>query len=235
MSYNQTRSDNFDNNFSQDPNQFGSTGTGTTGGVRPSDSQWNNDPTTLASQTGQTDPSLGFTDRSGTDFSSGGFSTGSNVPGVGGNRGADFDSGRRQDFGLQQDTTRTGAGNQDWDRSRGDNFNTAGSTGIGGVGTTWNNQDNQRSTGTGGASDSFDNSGAGGGQVGENWDRNRDHNRDRADFNRRDETGNSGPTMGDKLKGGLEKMAGRVAGNPDMVERGEERKRTGSDNPSSNF
>jgi len=238
MAYNQDRSNNAATNFSNDPNQFGTTNTGAPGGARPSDPN---------AMTGGAGTGPNFHDQGpqhNWDAGRGGQNTGPahnttdvNAPGAGGNYG-----GAGRHVGFQQDpatgvpvsgpgnnmgqggyTTGTGAGAG------------AGTTGVGGAGsTTWQNQ-NQGTTGTGVGPDRSEDFMNRNGQAGAL------HNPDFAgpqggqgnttNLNR--PTG--GPSTGDKIKGGLEKMAGRIAGNRNMVEGGEERQITGNTASGTNY
>ncbi|KAJ7067820.1 hypothetical protein C8F01DRAFT_1115836 [Mycena amicta] len=113
-------------------------------------------------------------------------------------------------------TTDTGAG---FESSR--RFDDNSNSGMGmGTGTGAGIGDSTYSSSTTGMGDSYGSTGTG---TGMNDGFNDTSNR--TDFDGGRTTGMGGkPTMGDKLKGGAEKLAGKVTNNPGMQERGQERK-----------
>jgi len=222
MSSNQDRS--FGNNAGDDFNSFGDAGAGEyNGGVLSPDMNGNKGP--IGNSQGNTN-ATGANVQSGGGGYFGGVDQQDNttsVPSYGNNN----DTTSVPSYGNSDNTTSVPSyGNNNstnsassYDNDQGNSSNTSGSTGTGGFGSTTNDisTDNQRATGAGGTDDSFDRSGG--------QDSGRDNN-----------TNTSGPTMGDKLKGGFEKMAGHISRNKDMVQRGEDRTATDTtDGSSTNY
>ncbi|KAI8978749.1 hypothetical protein BD414DRAFT_117125 [Trametes punicea] len=105
---------------------------------------------------------------------------------------------------------------QFWTPGQGDNY---GSSGY---------QGNTSDINTPGAGGDFGGIGRGAGGAGDNWQsgdnnwQNRDTNYQQGDNDVAPGAGKA--SMGERLKGNAEKLAGRVTGNPSMVERGQIRK-----------
>ncbi|KAF7791468.1 hypothetical protein EIP86_002484 [Pleurotus ostreatoroseus] len=150
------------------------------------------------------------------------MNTSQNQGGLGGQQG--FQD--QNNFGAQQGfQDQSGLGSQSgYDTQGGIQGNTtdANTFGTGGDfgntgrqrGDDWNQGTQQQSwdnsgaqTGTGGFNDDYGNTGTGG------------------------QTGQQKPSMGDKVMGGMEKLAGKVTRNEGMVERGQERKEGDFDRP----
>ncbi|KAH8091001.1 hypothetical protein BXZ70DRAFT_488866 [Cristinia sonorae] len=198
------------NNFNNDPNAFGASGRG----ARASDSTWNNDPTT--NTTDFTDTHLGQTAQAqqhGLSQTQRGTANAFDNPTTRGHSGTAGSGGIGSTAypGDTQNTNVPGTGTTGTAR-----------TGFGrtGSGTQWDDDN----AGVGSGVKTFGSGGPGPASTERNWD-----NKGTAGGGNQfasSEAGRTGkPSMGDRVKGGMEKVAGKVAGRTDMVERGQERQR----------
>ncbi|KAJ6566814.1 hypothetical protein B0H19DRAFT_1067092 [Mycena capillaripes] len=151
------------------------------------------------------------------------------------------DSTRRDMGGDFNNTGSTGLGNNQNDRFESSNTsggygqqdrfdNTGSNTGTGmtgsnmGTGMTGSNMGtgmNDSSFGSTQRTDDLSTGGTGYGTGGDFGSSNRD---EFGTGNRDEFEGHGKPSMGDKIKGGAEKLAGKMTGNTGMQERGQERK-----------
>ncbi|KAH9891786.1 hypothetical protein C8Q73DRAFT_782422 [Cubamyces lactineus] len=171
---------------------------------------WNNDPNNFSNSGG---PDAGFQNQRG-----------------------DWNSSNNEQWGSQRptrDPTDTSTWNsssnpqdnqgQFWTAGQGDNYGTTGYQG------------NTTDTNTYGAGGNFSGTGRGAGVDNGNWQSRNDDNSWQRDSNYDDVTPGAGKaSMGERLKGNAEKLAGRVTGNPAMVERGQIRKSGNPDDTSWN-
>ncbi|KAI0372302.1 hypothetical protein BV20DRAFT_964437 [Pilatotrama ljubarskyi] len=124
------------------------------------------------------------------------------------------------DYGRQQ-----GEGQQ-WSASRGENYGSSGYQG---------NTSDVNTYGAGGNTFGSTGAGRGAGTDSDNW-RSRDINSQQQNNNYGDDVnpGAGKTSLGERLKGNAEKLAGRVSGNPSLVEKGQVRKSGNPDDTSWN-
>jgi len=126
------------------------------------------------------------------------------------------------------DSSNTSGGYGQQDRFDNTGSNMGGGVGGGMTGSNMGTGMNDSSLGTA-RTDDLSSQGAGyGGTKGDEFSAGRNEfssgNRDEFGSGNRTEFDGNKPTMGDKVKGGAEKLAGKVMGNAGMQERGQERK-----------